>query len=136
MSDVNLDYEIYKDRFPSELSGGQKQRVAIARALAANPPVLLMDEPFTALDPIIRQKLQNDLLSLHKESKTTIIFVTHDMEEAFRLGDKIVYIEDGLIVQKGSPQSFINKPVNEDVEILLSFLSSDTINKIKGNNHV
>ncbi len=124
---------MYKDRFPSELSGGQKQRVSIARAMAANPPVLLMDEPFTALDPIIRLKLQDDILRLHKESNTTIVFVTHDMEEAFRIGDKIVYVEKGKLIQKGTPLSFIEHPENEDVETLLSFLSAKTIERIKHN---
>ena len=86
---VGLEPEQFKNRKPDELSGGQRQRVGVVRALAADPPVILMDEPFSALDPITREKLQDDLLSLQSKIKKTIVFVTHDIEEAFKLGDRI-----------------------------------------------
>ncbi len=89
---VGLEPEKYKNRKPDELSGGQRQRVGVIRALAADPPVILMDEPFSALDPISREKLQDDLIELQTKIKKTIIFVTHDIQEAMKLGDKI-YLE-------------------------------------------
>ncbi len=88
---VGLEPEKYKNRKPDELSGGQRQRVGVIRALAADPPVILMDEPFSALDPISREKLQDDLIELQTKIKKTIIFVTHDIQEAMKLGDKIVF---------------------------------------------
>src|SRR5699024_10695164 len=99
---VNLDPDIYMDRYPSELSGGQQQRIGVIRALAAEPSTILMDEPFSALDPISREQLQNELLNLQSNINKTIIFVTHDMDEAIKIADQIILMKDGEIVQKGS----------------------------------
>lgn len=92
---VNLDPAQYRNRYPRELSGGQQQRVGVARALAADPPVLLMDEPFGAVDPITRQRLQDELLRLQEELSKTIVFVTHDFDEAVKLGDRIAILREG-----------------------------------------
>ncbi|PXA21721.1 ATP-binding cassette domain-containing protein, partial [Staphylococcus pseudintermedius] len=97
LSMVGLDPEQFRDRKPEELSGGQRQRVGVVRALAVDPPVILMDEPFSALDPITREKLQDDLLKLQDQIKKTIVFVTHDIEEAFKLGDRICLLNHGHI---------------------------------------
>lgn len=105
------------DRYPSALSGGQQQRVGVARALAADPPVLLMDEPFGAVDPIVRHRLQDELLDLQKRLRKTIVFVTHDIEEAIRLGDQIVILNvGGVLEQKGSPAEILSLPANRFVE--------------------
>lgn len=112
---VNMDPEQYKMRKPDELSGGQRQRIGVVRALAADPPVILMDEPFSALDPISREKLQEDLLDLQSKIKKTIVFVTHDIHEAMKLGDRICLLNDGHIEQIGTPQSFIDAPKNDFV---------------------
>lgn len=112
---VNMDPEQYKMRKPDELSGGQRQRIGVVRALAADPPVILMDEPFSALDPISREKLQEDLLDLQSKIKKTIVFVTHDIQEAMKLGDRICLLNDGHIEQIGTPQSFIDAPKNDFV---------------------
>ena len=113
MSMVGLPPKTYADRYPSELSGGQQQRVGIARALMADPPILLMDEPFGALDPITRSHLHRELLTLNQQLKKTIIIVTHDLAEAFKLGDEIVLMNKGKIVQKGTRNDFIDNPVND-----------------------
>lgn len=102
---VNLDPAQYRNRYPRELSGGQQQRVGVARALAADPPVLLMDEPFGAVDPITRQRLQDELLRLQEELSKTIVFVTHDFDEAVKLGDRIAILREGSqIVQYDTPR--------------------------------
>jgi osmoprotectant transport system ATP-binding protein len=113
---VGLDPDTYRKRKPSELSGGQKQRVGVIRALAADPEIILMDEPFSALDPISREKLQKDILDLQKRIKKTIIFVTHDMQEALALGDRICVMKNGEIVQVDTPQAIIENPANDFVE--------------------
>ncbi|CAG9619404.1 ABC transporter ATP-binding protein [Sutcliffiella rhizosphaerae] len=113
---VGLEPHTYKKRKPSELSGGQQQRVGVARALAANPPIILMDEPFSALDPLSREQLQQDFLRLKKKIQKTIVFVTHDMHEALTLGDRICLMKDGEIVQIGTPEEFINHPKNDYVK--------------------
>lgn len=114
---VSLDPEQYRDRYPNELSGGQQQRVGVARALAADPPVLLMDEPFGAVDPITRQRLQDELLRIQEEVQKTIVFVTHDFDEAVKLGDWIVIFgEGGKIIQYDSPERILAQPANEFVE--------------------
>lgn len=123
---VGLPAEQYRDRFPSELSGGQQQRVGVVRALAADPPVILMDEPFSALDPISREKLQDDLINLQREIKKTIIFVTHDINEAFKLGDRICLMNKGRIEQIGIPEDFIHHPKNEFVQ---SFIGDAVVKK-------
>ena len=107
---VGLEPELFKHRKPSELSGGQSQRVGVVRALAADPPVILMDEPFSALDPISREKLQDDLIQLQREIKKTIIFVTHDMQEAMKLGDRICLFNKGHIEQIDTPNGFLTRP--------------------------
>lgn len=113
---VGLDPEIYAKRYPKQLSGGQQQRVGVARALAADPDIILMDEPFGALDPITREQLQDELLRLQQEVKKTIVFVTHDMEEALKLGDKIAILRDGELVQIDTPEQILCHPADEFVE--------------------
>ena len=112
---VGLEPEKYRKRKPSELSGGEAQRVGIARALAADPKIILMDEPFSALDPITRANLQEDIKKLQKQINKTIVFVTHDIEEAFFLGDKICIIQDGELIQSGTKQEIISNPQNDFV---------------------
>jgi osmoprotectant transport system ATP-binding protein len=113
---VDLDPEVYRDRYPRELSGGQQQRVGVARALAADPPVLLMDEPFGAVDPITRQRLQDELLRIQEELGKTIVFVTHDFDEAVKLGDKIVVFDVGArVVQYDTPEAILAEPAEEYV---------------------
>lgn len=112
---VGLEPEKYRKRKPSELSGGEAQRVGIARALAADPKIILMDEPFSALDPITRASLQEDVKKLQKQIHKTIVFVTHDIEEAFLLGDKICIIQDGELIQSGTKQEIISNPQNDFV---------------------
>jgi len=114
-----LDPALYRQRMPAELSGGQQQRVGVARALAAEPKVLLMDEPFGALDPIIRAKAQDDLLAIQKQFKTTIILVTHDMEEAIRLGDHIAVMDQGALLQYAPPEEIIARPATPFVGELI-----------------
>jgi osmoprotectant transport system ATP-binding protein len=113
---VGLPPETFKKRKPSELSGGQQQRVGVARALAADPPIVLMDEPFSALDPISREQLQQDILTLKRRIQKTIVFVTHDMDEALALGDRICLMRNGEIEQIGTPEQFIHEPANEFVQ--------------------
>ncbi|WP_338138530.1 ATP-binding cassette domain-containing protein, partial [Bifidobacterium crudilactis] len=104
------------DRYPHELSGGQQQRVGVARALASDPNILLMDEPFGAVDPIVRRELQDELLRLQETLGKTILFVTHDIDEALRLGDEVVVLrEGGVIAQQGTPQEILSNPANEFV---------------------
>jgi osmoprotectant transport system ATP-binding protein len=109
----------YRNRLPSDLSGGQQQRVGVARALAAEPKVLLMDEPFGALDPIIRAKAQADLLGIQKKFGTTIVLVTHDMEEAIHLGTRIAVMDKGKLLQYATPAEIVVKPATEFVGELL-----------------
>ncbi|GAA1407612.1 ABC transporter [Glutamicibacter uratoxydans] len=114
---VSLDPELYRDRFPKELSGGQQQRVGVARALAADPPVLLMDEPFGAVDPITRQRLQDELLNIQSEVQKTIVCVTHDFDEAVKLGDWIAIFNEGAqLEQYDSPERILANPASEFVE--------------------
>lgn len=107
---VGLDPAVYADKRPGELSGGEAQRVGVARALAADPPVLLMDEPFGALDPISRERLQREFAALHKRLGKTVVFVTHDIEEAVLLGNRIVLMREGRIVQVGAPEELWRSP--------------------------
>ncbi|WP_369832975.1 ABC transporter ATP-binding protein [Brachybacterium sp. YJGR34] len=114
---VGLDPEVYRDRYPKELSGGQQQRVGVARALAADPPVLLMDEPFGAVDPITRQRLQDELIRIQHEVRKTMVIVTHDFDEAVKLGDWIVVFREGAqIVQYDTPERILAEPADEFVE--------------------
>ncbi|MER8465763.1 ABC transporter ATP-binding protein [Mesorhizobium sp. M1396] len=119
MTLYQLDPEAFGPRYPHELSGGQQQRVGVARALAAEPNVLLMDEPFGALDPIIRTKAQEDLLAIQQRFGTTIILVTHDMEEAVHMGDKIAVMDAGKLVQYAKPAEILAKPASAFVETLV-----------------
>ncbi len=116
---MGLDADEYRDRFPNQLSGGQRQRVGVARALAADPPIVLMDEPFGALDPITREQLQNEFLDLESEIKKTILFVTHDLFEAVKIADRIALIDGGEIQQLASPAELIENPANEFVDQFL-----------------
>jgi len=105
----------YGDRYPSELSGGMQQRVGLARALAADPEILLMDEPFSALDPLIRRGLQDEFLALSKEMNKTTLFITHDLDEAIRMGSRIAIMKDGEIVQTGTPEEIVTEPADDYV---------------------
>lgn len=107
---VGLDPDSYRQRMPIELSGGERQRIGILRAIAASPEVVLMDEPFSALDPISRNDLQELVLNLHRELGTTVVFVTHNMQEAVRLGDRIGIMKDGVLVQVDTPQEILAHP--------------------------
>lgn len=109
----------YLDKYPHELSGGQQQRIGVLRALAVNPPLILMDEPFGALDPITRDALQDEFKKLQKELHKTIIFVTHDMDEALKLADRVVIMRDGEVVQADTPEEILRNPANEFVEEFL-----------------
>lgn len=113
---VGLDPEKYSDRYPVELSGGQQQRVGVARAFATDAEIILMDEPFSALDPITRTELQEQLFNIQKEYKKTIVFVTHDMDEALNLADKICILKDGKILQYDTPENILKNPAGEYVE--------------------
>lgn len=113
---VGLDPNKYIDRYPVELSGGQQQRVGVARAFATDAPIILMDEPFSALDPITRTELQEELFNIQKDYKKTIVFVTHDMDEAINLADKICILKNGKIVQYDTPENILKNPAGEYVE--------------------
>ena len=112
---VGLDRDVL-DRYPSELSGGQQQRVGVARALAADPPILLMDEPYSAVDPVVRSRLQDELLVLQTKVRKTIVFVTHDIDEAIRLGDRIAVLDvGGVLAQYAAPDELLRAPASEFV---------------------
>jgi len=113
---MGLPAEEYRDSYPGELSGGQRQRIGVARALAADPDVLLMDEPFGALDPITRERLQNEFLDIQSRINTTILFVTHSIDEALKMGDKIAIYNVGEVVQYDTPQNILADPATEFVE--------------------
>ncbi len=113
---VGLEPEKYLNRKPIELSGGQQQRIGVIRALAADPEIILMDEPFSALDPISREKLQEDLVELQKRIKKTIVFVTHDRQEALKLADRICIMKEGRIIQLGTPNEILSNPLNDFVK--------------------
>ncbi|CAG7649766.1 Glycine betaine/carnitine/choline transport ATP-binding protein OpuCA [Paenibacillus solanacearum] len=113
---VGMSPDVFRNRYPSELSGGQQQRIGVIRAMAADPDIILMDEPFSALDPISREQLQDELIRLQQELKKTIVFVTHDMDEAIRIADTIVIMKDGSVVQKGKPEQILRHPANDFVK--------------------
>ncbi|NNN98386.1 glycine betaine/L-proline ABC transporter ATP-binding protein ProV [Vibrio sp. B1-2] len=110
---VGLD--AYCESFPDELSGGMKQRVGLARALANDPDILLMDEAFSALDPLIRTEMQDELIRLQNDDKRTIVFISHDLDEAMRIGDRIAIMQDGIVVQTGTPDEILHHPANDYV---------------------
>ena len=112
---VGLNPKLYMKRYPNELSGGEKQRIGILRAIIANPKVLLMDEPFSALDPISRTQLQDLIKQLHNEYKMTTVFVTHDMDEALKLADRICILQEGKVVQIATPKEMQDNPANDFV---------------------
>jgi osmoprotectant transport system ATP-binding protein len=112
----------YRDRYPRELSGGQRQRIGVARALAADPPVMLMDEPFGAIDPITRAHLQDEFLKILRSLRKTIVFVTHDIDEALKMGDRVAIMRDGALVQYGTPEAILAQPADAFVS---SFVGSD-----------
>lgn len=116
MDMVGLNGDEFLDRYPNDLSGGQQQRVGVARALANNPKIMLMDEPFSALDPMTRVSLQDELIALHEKVDKTIVFVTHDMDEAIKIADKICIMKDGHILQYDTPEEILKNPANEFVE--------------------
>ncbi|WP_226036859.1 ABC transporter ATP-binding protein [Aquibacillus saliphilus] len=124
---VGLDPQVYKNRYPLELSGGQQQRIGVIRALAGEPPIILMDEPFSALDPISRQQLQDELKLLQKSINKTIVFVTHDMDEALKIADEIVVMKGGSIQQIATPTELIQNPINEFVR---SFIGEDRAKRV------
>lgn len=121
---IELPHKEYAHRYPKELSGGQQQRVGVARALANDPDIILMDEPFSALDPITREQLQNELLKLQEELHKTIVFVTHDIDEALKLGDRIAVMSEGKILQYDTPEGILKNPTNDFVE---SFVGKDRL---------
>src|SRR2546425_11643438 len=116
---VGLPPAEYRSRFPRQLSGGQQQRVGLARALATDPAILLMDEPFGALDAITRARLQDELLRVQRDVHKTILFVSHDIEEAFKLGDQIAVLSEGKLMQLGTPVDLLAKPANDFVTRLV-----------------
>ena len=124
---VGLDPEQYRNRYPAELSGGQQQRVGVARAMAADPPIMLMDEPFGAVDPITRHRLQDEFLRIQGEIQKTIVFVTHDIDEAIKMGDRIVILQQGgILAQYDTPENILAAPNSEFVS---SFVGKDRVLK-------
>jgi len=115
LEQVGLDPVKYRGRYPRELSGGEQQRIGILRAISSDPPIVLMDEPFSALDPISRASLQDLVLDLHQKLNNTIVFVTHDMDEALKIGDRIGIMSEGQLLQAASPQEIAQHPVNDFV---------------------
>lgn len=110
---IGLEPEQYRKKYPLELSGGQQQRIGVARALASEPDIILMDEPFSALDPISREQLQNELKSIQRKLHKTIVFVTHDMDEALKIADNIILMKDGNVIQEATPEELVHHPVND-----------------------
>jgi osmoprotectant transport system ATP-binding protein len=124
---VGLDADEYRNRYPAELSGGQQQRVGVARAMAADPPIMLMDEPFGAVDPITRERLQDEFLNIQQNIKKTIVFVTHDIDEAIKMGDKIAILKQGgYLAQYDTPENILSNP---NSEFVASFVGTDRILK-------
>lgn len=126
MNMVGLDPDIYINRFPLELSGGQQQRVGVVRALAGDPDIVLMDEPFSALDPISREQLQEELKNLQLQIQKTVVFVTHDMDEALKIADHMIVMRAGNIEQSGTPKELIHNPANEFIR---QFIGPERINR-------
>ncbi|HEV8655816.1 MAG TPA: ABC transporter ATP-binding protein [Candidatus Limnocylindria bacterium] len=119
---VGLEPSRFARRYPAQLSGGERQRVGVARALAAEPPVMLMDEPFGAVDPIVRERLQNEFLRIQRDQGTTVLFVTHDIDEAIKLGDRVAVMRSGKLVQFATPGELLARPANDFVA---EFVGSD-----------
>ncbi len=124
---VGLEPDDYRNRYPAELSGGQQQRVGVARAMAADPPIMLMDEPFGAVDPITRERLQDEFVRIQENIKKTIVFVTHDIDEAIKMGDKIAILKQGgVLAQFDTPENILSNP---DSEFVSSFVGADRVLK-------
>lgn len=123
---VNLDPTTFRNRYPRQLSGGQAQRVGVARAMAANPSIMLMDEPFGAIDPINREVLQDEFLKIQEKLKKTVIFVTHDINEAIKMGQRIALLKEGRLIQVGAPDELLSRPADEFVK---SFVGADRVLK-------
>ena len=121
-----VDMEAYADKYPSQLSGGQQQRIGVLRALAASPPIVLMDEPFSALDPMTRESLQDEVKNLQQKLNKTIVFVSHDMDEALKLADVIIFLEGGQILQMASPEEMLENPASDLVRNFLGKHALDT----------
>ena len=121
---VNLDPEVYKNQYPAQLSGGQKQRVGVARAFAMDPGIILMDEPFSALDPLTRSELQDEVVRLQKKYKKTVIFVTHDMDEAIKIASRICFLNNGRIIQCDTPENILKNPANNYIR---TFIGGDRL---------
>ncbi|MDF1617143.1 quaternary amine ABC transporter ATP-binding protein [Petrocella sp. FN5] len=121
----------WENYFPRQLSGGMKQRVGIARALTNEPEILLMDEPFGALDPLIRREMQSELLSMEDYMEKTIVFITHDMNEAFKLGDRIALLKDGELVQIGQPKDFFENPANDYVKSFIEDVDKSRVLRVR-----
>jgi len=119
---IGFDPSRMRDRYPAQLSGGERQRVGVARAMAAEPPVMLMDEPFAAVDPIVRERLQNEFLQLQRAQGITVIFVTHDIDEAIKLGDRVAIMRAGKLVQFAPPGELLAQPADDFVA---QFVGSD-----------
>jgi osmoprotectant transport system ATP-binding protein len=126
---VKLDPEIYRDRYPAELSGGQQQRIGVARGLAADPEILLMDEPFGAIDPINREQIQDEFLRVQNKLRKTIAFVSHDIHEAIKMGDKIALFDEGKLIQYDTPEAILTQPKNKFVA---DFVGADRALKVLG----
>ncbi|MBU2980223.1 glycine betaine/L-proline ABC transporter ATP-binding protein [Lentibacter algarum] len=118
-----VELDGWEAKYPDELSGGMQQRVGLARAIAADPPILLMDEPFSALDPLIRRQLQDKFMSLSSEMKKTTLFITHDLDEAIRIGDRIAIMKDGVLVQIGTPEDIVTNPADDYVADFVAGIS-------------
>ncbi|MFW5871346.1 MAG: ABC transporter ATP-binding protein [Verrucomicrobiota bacterium] len=126
---VNLDPNSYRNRYPAELSGGQQQRIGVARGLAAEPEILLMDEPFGAIDPINRERIQDEFMRLQSKLKKTVIFVSHDIHEAIKVGDKIALFHEGQVVQYDTPEVLLTQPASKFVA---DFVGADRTLKVLG----
>ncbi|MDD2992409.1 MAG: ABC transporter ATP-binding protein [Pygmaiobacter sp.] len=126
MDMVDMSYDEYGHKYPSELSGGQQQRIGVLRALAASPPIVLMDEPFGALDPMTRSSLQEEIIRLHKKLHKTFVFVTHDMDEALKLADKIIFMEGGHIIQMATPEEMLENPASDLIRSFMGKRAADS----------
>ena len=126
---LRLEPDVFRDRYPAELSGGQQQRVGVARCLAADPEILLMDEPFGAIDPINREEIQNEFLRVQDKLKKTVAFVTHDIHEAIKIGDKIAIFQEGRLIQYDTPEIILTRPKNK---YIADFVGADRALKVLG----
>ena len=128
---VKVGLEGYESSYPRQLSGGMQQRVGIARALATDPELLLMDEPFSALDPVIKREMQDVLLKLQNELHKTVIFITHDLNEAMRIGDRIAILKDGQLIQVDTPQNIVEQPADDYVRSFVKGVSQKTESSVQ-----